>query len=123
MMSMTIPQWVKPAIWGGIIGAVLITIVGFSTDTVVSGSTAQEMADNSAKQSTISAMAPICVAQFKTMTPNNQLEQLAALRDESSYKRDDFVIAKGWATMPGNAEPTDEIAAACAGLLMDLKVN
>ncbi|WP_430470789.1 hypothetical protein [Thalassospira lucentensis] len=119
-MPVTIPAWVKPGIWGGIIGAALITIVGFSTDTVVSGSTAQEMADDSGKQSAIAAMAPICVAQFKMLTPNNQTEQLAALKEESSYKRDDFVIARGWATMPGSDAPTDEIAASCASLLMEL---
>lgn len=122
-MSTTIPIWVKPAIWGGVIGAVLITIIGFSTDMVVSGSTAKQMAETSSKESAIAAMAPICVAQFKTLTPNNQMEQIAALKDESSYKRDDFVMAKGWATMPGSAEPNDDIAQRCASLLMELTVN
>ena len=82
-MSIEIPEWVKPGIWGGVIGAVLITVVGFSTGSVVSGSTAQEMAETSGKESAIAAMAPVCVAQFKMLTPNNQMEQLAALKAES----------------------------------------
>ncbi|WP_033068800.1 hypothetical protein [Thalassospira australica] len=119
-MSIEIPEWVKPGIWGGVIGAVLITVVGFSTGSVVSGSTAQEMAETSGKESAIAAMAPVCVAQFKMLTPNNQMEQLAALKAESSYKRDDFVIDKGWATMPGSEAPNNDIAQRCASLLMDL---
>ncbi|MHC8494478.1 hypothetical protein ACTU44_17440 [Thalassospira sp. SM2505] len=119
-MPMTIATWVKPAIWGGVVGAVLITIVGFSTGSVVSGSTAEKMAETSSKESVIAAMAPVCVAQFKTLTPNNQMAELAALKEESSYKRDDFVIAKGWATMPGSEEPRNDIAQRCASLLMDM---
>ena len=119
-MAIEIPAWTKPGIWGGLIGAVLITVVGFSTGAVVSGSTAQEMADASGKESAIAAMAPVCVAQFKMQSPNNQMAELTALKAESSYKRDDFVIAKGWATMPGSEEPNNDIAQRCASLLMDL---
>ena len=119
-MNMEIPVWVKPAIWGGVIGAVAITIIGFSASWVVSGSTATEMANNQSKDAVITALAPICVAQFKTQTPNNQTMQLAALKEESSYKRDDFVVEGGWATMPGNDAPTKEIAHACAEQLMKL---
>jgi hypothetical protein len=122
-MAIEIPAGTKPAIWGGIIGAVLITIVGFSTGTVVSGGTAQEMADASGKEAAISAMAPVCVAQFKMLSPNNQTAELTALKAESSYKRDDFVIAKGWATMPGSAEPNNDIAQRCASLLMDMTAS
>ncbi len=122
-MNMEIPVWVKPAIWGGVIGAVAITIIGFSASWVVSGSTAAEMANTQSKDAVITALAPICVAQFKTQTPTNQTMQLAALKEESSYKRDDFVAAQGWATMPGNDAPTTEIADACASQLMKLTEN
>ncbi|WP_339860145.1 hypothetical protein [Thalassospira alkalitolerans] len=119
-MNMEIPVWTKPAIWGGIIGAIAITVVGFSADMIVTSSTATEMADSQSKEAMITALTPICVAQFKTLTPTNQTMQLAALKQESSYKRDDFVIAQGWATMPGNAEPSNEIGNACAAQLMKL---
>ncbi|MEQ8286017.1 hypothetical protein [Thalassospira sp.] len=122
-MSITIASWVKPGIWGGIVGAALIAIIGFSTGSVVSGSTAEKMADTSGKESVIAAMAPVCVAQFQMLTPNNQTEQLAALKEEASYKRDDFVIAKGWATMPGSETASNDIAERCASLLMDLTAS
>jgi len=122
-MPVTIATWVKPGIWGGIVGAALITIVGFSTGSVVSGSTAEKMASTSGTESVIAAMAPVCVAQFKMLTPNNQTEQLAALKEEASYKRDDFVIAKGWATMPGSETPSNDIAQRCAALLMELTAS
>jgi hypothetical protein len=106
-MNMEIPVWVKPAIWGGVIGAVAITIIGFSASWVVSGSTATEMANTQSKDAVITALAPICVAQFKTQTPTNQTMQLAALKEESSY----------------NDAPTTEIADACASQLMKLTEN
>ena len=109
-MNMEIPVWAKPAIWGGVVGAVAITIIGFSASWVVSGSTATEMANTQSKDAVITALAPICVAQFKSQTPNNQTMQLAALKG-------------GWATMPGNDAPTKEIADACAEQLMKLTVN
>ena len=117
---MEIPVWVKPAIWGGVIGAVAITIIGFSASWVVSGSTATEMANTQSKDAVITALAPICVAQFKTQTPNNQTMQLAALKEESSYKRDDFVVEGGWATMPDRKEPNSVVAAMCATKLTEM---
>ncbi|OSQ39933.1 hypothetical protein TMES_07480 [Thalassospira mesophila] len=117
---MEIPTWVKPGIVGGVIGAIVITIIGFNANWVVSTSTAAEMADDQGKEVVIAALAPICVAQFKTQTPTNQTAQLAALKQESSYKRDDFVVDQGWATMPGSEKPTKEIADACADQLMKL---
>jgi|TARA_R110000751_G_scaffold4113_8_gene19247 hypothetical protein len=120
IMNLEIPTWVKPGIFGGVIGAIAITIIGFNANWVVSTSSATEMADDQGKNAVITALAPICVAQFKTQTPTNQTLQLAALKQESSYKRDDFVVDQGWATMPGNEAPTKEIADACADQLMKL---
>ncbi|OKH89104.1 hypothetical protein LF95_03360 [Thalassospira sp. TSL5-1] len=117
---MKIPEWVKPGIVGGIIGAIAISIVGFSANWVVSNSTAAEMATDQGDTAVIAALTPICVAQFKAQTPTNQTAQLAALEKESSYKRDDFVVDQGWATMPGSDTPTKEIADSCADELMKM---
>ncbi len=119
-MDIKIPEWVKPAIVGGIIGAIAISIVGFSADWVVSNSKASEMATDQSDHAVIAALTPICVAQFKAQTPANQTTQLAALEKESSYKRDDFVIDQGWATMPGSDTPAKEIGRSCADELMKM---
>lgn len=119
-MAFSIPTWVKPGIVGGFIGAIAITIIGFSGNFVVSNGTAEQMAEKSGEQAVITALAPICVAQFKQETKQFQTTQLAALEDASSYQRDDFVVEQGWATMPGSKEPNSTIADACAEQLMKM---
>lgn len=119
-MAISIQNWIKPGIIGGIIGAIAITIIGFSTNSIVSQGTAEEMAQNAGNKAMIAALAPICVAQFKSEPQQTRTTQLAALADASSYERDDFVAKQGWATMPGSQKPNNEIADACAEQLMKL---
>lgn len=117
---MNVPQWTKPAIWGGVIGAVAITIIGFSADWVVTSGTAKEMAEQQGDKAVIAALTPICVAQFKKQSAEMQTTQLAALGEESSYQRGDYIEKQGWATMPGAKEPSDDVADTCASELMKL---
>ena len=117
---MNVPVWVKPGVWGGIIGAVAITIIGFSADWVVTSGSAQKMAEQKGEKAVIAALTPICVAQFKSQAQPIQSTQLAALEDQSSYQRGDFIEKQGWATMPGSKEPSDDVADACATELMKL---
>ena len=119
-MTVNVPEWAKPAAWGGLAGAIAITIVGFSAGWVVSGSAAQSMAEKQKEQAVIAALTPICVGQFKSETMQEQATQLAVLKDQSSWKRGDFVEEQGWATMPGSNKPNDEVADACATELMKL---
>jgi hypothetical protein len=117
---MNIPEWVKPAIWGGIVGAIAITIVAFSAGWIMTSGSATKMAKDEGAKAALAALTPICVAQFKSQTQEMQTTQLAALEKESSYKRGDFVEQQGWATLPGNDKPNDDVADACAVELMKL---
>ncbi len=117
-MNMTIPEWVKPAVWGGIVGAVVIAIIGFSANWVVTSGTANEQAERRAQQAVIAAMTPVCVAQFKKVAKEEQVTHLAALQKESSWQQGDYIEKQGWATMPGSKEPNDEVADACAEELL-----
>ena len=119
-MAMAIPEWIKPAAWGAIGGAVAIAIVGFNTGWVVTGSSAQEMAERQKDQAVLSALTPICVAQFNKLAQADRTTQLAALEKESSWERGDYVEEQGWATMPGSKQPHDEVAEACSSELMKL---
>jgi hypothetical protein len=114
------PEWLKPAVYGGIVGAVIVVAVGFSAGWVVTSSSAQDMAAKQGEKSAIAALTPICVAQFKTQTPETRTTQLAALKGESSWQQGDYVEKQGWATMPGSKEPNDEVADACATALLKL---
>lgn len=117
-MNTKIPEWVKPAVWGGIAGAVVITIVGFSADWIVTTGAADKQAERRAEQAVIAALTPVCVAQFKKMAKEKQATHLAALRDENYWKRGDYIEQQGWATMPGSKEPNDEVADTCAEELL-----
>lgn len=117
---MQTPEWLKPGIWGGVIGAVAITIVGFSADWVTTTGSAQEMAENRAEEAVAQALTPICVARFKELSQEKEAKQLAALEEEGSYGADEYVAEQGWATMPGAESANDDVADACADELMKL---
>ncbi len=119
-MSAIVPNWFRPAVWGGVVGVAAVAIVGFGTGWVVTSGSADEMARKQGEKAALAALTPICVAQFKGQTPELRTTQLAALKDASSWERGDFVEKQGWATMPGSKEPDDEVAAACATELMKL---
>lgn len=119
-MNAKIPEWFQPAVTGGIVGAVVIAIVGFSTGWVVTSGSANAMAEQKGEKAVIAALTPICVAQFKGQTQDLRTTQLAALKGESSWSRGDYVEKQGWATMPGSKAPDDEVADACATELMKL---
>ncbi len=112
-MSVKIPEWVKPAVWGGIGGAMVIAIIGFSADWVVTSGAANEQAERQADQAVIAALTPICVAQFKKAAKKQQETHLAAVNEENMWQRGDYIAKQGWATMPGSKEPNDEVAEAC----------
>ena len=119
-MAMEVPNWVKPAAAGAVGGIVVAAIVGFSAGWVVTSGTALESAQAQADKAVIAALTPVCVAQFRTETETEQTTHLAALEDESSWQRGDYVEEHGWATMPGAEDPNDEVGRACASELMKL---
>jgi hypothetical protein len=55
----------KPALWGAIVGAVAISVIGFSQFGWMLGSTAERMATDRAEGAVVSVLAPICVEKFQ----------------------------------------------------------
>ena len=117
---MQMPEWIKPTVWGAVGGAVVITIVGFSADWVVTSGSAAEMAEKQSDEAVLAALTPVCVAQFKMVSAEERTTHLAALQEESSWQQSDYVEEQGWATMPGTEEANDELAEACADKLLEL---
>lgn len=105
---MKTPTWIKPAAWGAVGGAVAAMVIGFSWGGWVTGGTAEEMAATRAETAIVQAFTPICV-----LNAQNQPEQLALLKAESSWSRDRFIVKAGWANGAGE-EYRDEVAEACA---------
>jgi len=108
---MNIPEWMKPAFYGAVVGAVALAIVGFSWGGWVTGGTAQEMARDQARQEVVAALVPICLEQSKQ--DPQVIETLAELEEAGSYQRSDLLMKAGWATMPGSSDPNRDVARAC----------
>ena len=114
---MNVPEWLKPAVYGAVAGAVAISIAGFSWGGWVTGGSAREMAADQARFEVVAALVPVCVEQ-STKDPN-VIATLASLKDESSYKRGEMLMKTGWATMPGSTDPDRNVAKACMDKLAE----
>jgi hypothetical protein len=103
----------KPGIWGAVIGAAAISVVGFSSFGWTLGSTAERMAKERAETAVVSALAPICVQNFR-----HQADSAAKLTEfnkvSSSWDRRSIIEKGGWATMPGSDAPDSAVVSACA---------
>jgi hypothetical protein len=102
----------KPAVWGAVVGAVAITIVGFSTLGWTLGSTAEQMATNRADMAVVAALMPVCVAKFEA--ESGATAKLVEFKKVSSWDQSSFIEKGGWATMPGSDKPNSAVARACA---------
>jgi hypothetical protein len=113
------PTWLKPGIWGGIVGAVATMIIGFSWLGWTLGSTADRIAQQRTDLAVTSALTPICVQSF--MKQSDAIRKLTGLKETDSWKQTEFVEKGGWATMPGSNAPAQGVASACAEALVKTK--
>ena len=119
---MHVPVWIKPMAWGVVVGAVATMIVGFSWMGWTQGHTAKRMAAEASEAAVTSALTPFCVASY--MKQPDAAKQLALLReDTSSYTQTELIAKAGFATMPGNTEPTSGLAAACVTALRTVRLT
>jgi hypothetical protein len=118
-MEVRQPSWLKPGIWGAIIGAVGSMIIGFSWLGWTLGSSADRAAQQRTELALTSALTPICVQNF--MRQPDAPKKLIGLKAIDSWKQSEFVEQGGWATMPGSTAPAQGVASACAEALVKLK--
>jgi dienelactone hydrolase len=110
--------WVKPGVWGVVIGGILTMIVGFSWGGWTTSSTANQVANQRADAAVTTAFVPVCLAQQKVdPTKGKKLGEFKAIT--TSYEQTDFVMKSGWATFPGQADPNRNVAEACASALLN----
>ena len=112
--------WLKPAVWGAILGAVAIMIIGFSWMGWVLGGTAERLAVDRANAAVVTALTPACVARF--MQQPDAGTKLKELQSADSWKQREFVEAGGWATTAGETAPNTGVANACAEHLVKAKI-
>ena len=107
---------IKSFFWNAIVGAIIISIVGFSWLGWVTGGTAQQEAKQMSEEAVNDRLAKICVYQA-IQDPEKDLK-LKELKGKSSWNRGDYLKNQGWATMPGEEEPDHGVAEKCAELLI-----
>ena len=109
--------WLKPGVWGAIIGSILTMIVGFNWGGWTTSNTANQAATQRAETAVTTTLIPICLAQQKVDgTKAKKLGELRAIT--TSYDQTDYVMKAGWATFPGKADPNRDVAEACAASLV-----
>ena len=117
--SLKLTPKVEAALWGAVGGAAALAFVGFMFGGWVTGSRATEMARQQADKAVVAVLAPICVDKFRHA--KNVEENLGKLKAISySWEKGTYVTQGGWATLPGNNEPTSGVAQACAEMLSGL---
>jgi hypothetical protein len=112
-------SWLKPAVWGAIVGGVITMIVGFSWMGWVLGGTADRMALERANAAVVVALTPSCVSRF--MQQSNVAVKLKELQAIDTWRQREFVEAGGWATSSGDKAPNSNVASACAEQLVKAK--
>jgi hypothetical protein len=110
-----IPAWVKPGMWGAVVGAIAIMILGFWEMGWTTGSSAERMAKDRADTAVVAALVPFCVASAQKDPDPANLVKLKA--ETSAYSRTELVSKAGWATLPGMTTPDRELASACSDKL------
>ena len=109
---------IKSFIGNAIVGAIVMSIVGFNWLGWVLESTANQKAKQMSEEAVIISLAEICVYQA-SQDPEKDLK-FKELIKESSWTRGDYVIKQGWSTIAGVEEPKSGVADKCAELLLDI---
>ena len=108
---MNLPNWTRPVLVGAAIGAVVVSIVGFSWGGWMTGSSAEKMARVRATDEVTQAMVPICL-DIAASDPQREAK-LSTVRAAAGYNRQEAVMNTGWATVPGAEKPNRALARAC----------
>ena len=113
------PQWLKPAFWGVVGGALGIMIIGFSWGGWVPGSTAERMAKDRADGAVTAVLVPICVEKFMGQT--DAPAKLAEFQRSAGWQQSQLLEKGGWATATGSTGPKAAVARVCAQQLANRK--
>jgi hypothetical protein len=108
--GLEIPEWLKPGIYGALIGAVFVGVVGFTWGGWVTGGTANDRAMAMSRDDVVA-----CLDMARS--DPGRTEKMETIRAASTYQRRDAVMATGWATVPGTDAPDRDIALACLAAL------
>jgi hypothetical protein len=104
---------------GAVAGFLATAVIGFNWGGWMLGSTAKQMAEQSANSAVVAVLAPMCADKFRSATDSTL--NMAELKKVSSWMQDSYIEKGGWATFSGETAPERGVAQACANLLTALK--
>ena len=121
----------KAVLFWSCAGCIIATmVVGFTWGGWVTGGSAQERADEAAEQAVAELAAEQAVAQlaadicFKRYLASPDVRvNLAALNEESSYRRSGVLEDGGWVTLADREDPIDGAAGLCAKRLAEVDLS
>jgi hypothetical protein len=116
---MRVPQWIKPGVWGAVIGAVAMMMIGFAWWGWTLSSTAEHMATERANAAVVALFTPLCVERF--MQQPDARAKLTAFQHTASWRQTEVIEQGGWATASGSTTPLSAVAKACADQLVRTK--
>lgn len=112
--------WLKPTLWGVVLGSILTMVVGFGWGGRVLGSTAERLALDRMNSAMVVALTPSCASSF--MQQPNAAAKLHELQATDAWHQQEFVEAGGRATFVGDKSPNAGVASACAERLVKRKI-
>jgi hypothetical protein len=116
--NMAAPSWTKPAIMGGIVGAICLGVVGFAGAGWVTESKARTMSADRSAADVVAALLPICLHQAAT-DPRYDARLVSLKGKQQAFQQTQSVEEWGWATMPGSERARSALARACARKLVE----
>jgi hypothetical protein len=90
---------IKTGVWGAIVGAIIVMIIGFGWGGWVLGSTAEKKAEFNADAEKDT--------KFKELQAKNR------------WEREKYVEQQGWATMPFEKEPDSRVSEVCVEQILN----
>jgi hypothetical protein len=101
--------------WGAVVGAVGMVIVGFWQMGWTTEGAADRMAWDRVDSAVVAVLVPYCVADAERDPDLAKLVKVKA--EQSSYGRAQLVSDAGWATRPGRTTPDRRLASECSDKL------
>lgn len=105
--------------WSCAAVAVATMVIGFTVGGWTTGGTAQEMAEEAAEDARAQLASTLCVDRF--VSAPNASSELAALKEASSYERDDMIEDGGFTTFANMEDSVSGAADLCAEQLVALE--
>ena len=120
-ISNEIPVWLKPGVWGVVIGGIATAVIGFSQLGWTTSGKAELLAQERANTAVVAALVPFCIAKAQQDPDKAVFAKFQA--ETSSYSRSDMVIKAGWATVGGETSPDNALARACSDKLSSARTS